>query len=257
MKRLLQLFVRLLGAALVCGVLWYAAHETSSLQKGDWLHLASIYIIGFGLIGVMFSSHQIDRIFGAVKNLFESPSLHQAQYENTQRQLVAMCESFYREGPAGLRKFQGADRMPQVWKNILAQMDAHIPIVDIQELVKFEAKQQERELQARIEIFSSLVSLAPSLGMLGTVMGLVKLLAELQDFSALGSNMALALMTTLYGIGFSVVVLSPLVSRLENIKEAKLRNYFQVFFWLRLVEQRKPAYYCEPTLLMAPGGSGK
>lgn len=64
---------------------------------------------------------------------------------------------------------------------------------------------------------------APSLGMLGTVLGLIGMFAAMDDPSTLGPAMALALLTTLYGIVFGTLLFGPAAARLERLSEAELR----------------------------------
>ena len=66
-----------------------------------------------------------------------------------------------------------------------------------------------------IKIFSTFGKFAPAFGLLGTVIGLVKLLSQLNDPSAVGPGMSLALITTFYGIVLSNMVFLPLAGRLE------------------------------------------
>lgn len=50
------------------------------------------------------------------------------------------------------------------------------------------------------DVFQALAAVTPAIGMAGTVVALVQLLANLDDFSKIGSGMAVALLTTLYGL---------------------------------------------------------
>jgi chemotaxis protein MotA len=57
---------------------------------------------------------------------------------------------------------------------------------------------------------------APAMGLIGTLVGLVQMLGSLNDPSAIGPSMAIALLTTLYGAFLSSVVLLPLAVKLER-----------------------------------------
>ncbi len=64
---------------------------------------------------------------------------------------------------------------------------------------------------------------SPSLGMLGTVLGLIGMFASMDDPATLGPAMALALLTTLYGIVAGTLLFGPAADRLERLSEAELR----------------------------------
>jgi chemotaxis protein MotA len=60
---------------------------------------------------------------------------------------------------------------------------------------------------------------APAMGLIGTLVGLVQMLGSLSDPSAIGPAMALALLTTFYGAVLGNVVLSPLAAKVERAAE--------------------------------------
>jgi len=66
-------------------------------------------------------------------------------------------------------------------------------------------------------------TLAPGLGMLGTVIGLIGMLKNLEDKSALGPNMAVALITTLYGSMIANILLIPWSGKLKTNDETETR----------------------------------
>lgn len=57
---------------------------------------------------------------------------------------------------------------------------------------------------------------APAMGLIGTLVGLVQMLAQLQDPESIGPSMAVALLTTFYGAILGTVVLAPLAAKLER-----------------------------------------
>ena len=63
--------------------------------------------------------------------------------------------------------------------------------------------------------------IAPAMGLIGTLVGLVQMLAELENPSAIGPAMALALLTTFYGAIMGTVVLGPLAAKLERNKRKR------------------------------------
>ncbi len=58
--------------------------------------------------------------------------------------------------------------------------------------------------------------IAPAMGLIGTLVGLVQMLAQLDDPSSIGPAMALALLTTFYGAILGTIVLAPLAAKLER-----------------------------------------
>ena len=72
----------------------------------------------------------------------------------------------------------------------------------------------EREMAVSLLNKASLIS--PALGLFGTVLGLVSVLRSLENPSAIGSSMSLALLTTVYGTALGSLVFTPLAGRIEH-----------------------------------------
>jgi chemotaxis protein MotA len=66
------------------------------------------------------------------------------------------------------------------------------------------------------KIFSEMGKYAPAFGMVGTLIGLVQMLADLNDPETLGPSMAVALLTTFYGAVLSNLIFLPMVSKLDR-----------------------------------------
>ena len=66
-------------------------------------------------------------------------------------------------------------------------------------------------------MFRKLAGYAPAFGMVGTVIGLVNMLGNLSSPEELGAGMALALLTTLYGVLFANILFQPFAERLEKL----------------------------------------
>ena len=65
-------------------------------------------------------------------------------------------------------------------------------------------------------VFQAWVDLAPAMGMIGTLIGLVAMLGNMADPKAIGPAMAVALLTTLYGAMIANCIFMPIVTKLEN-----------------------------------------
>ncbi|MDV3182666.1 MAG: MotA/TolQ/ExbB proton channel family protein, partial [Candidatus Phytoplasma australasiaticum] len=63
---------------------------------------------------------------------------------------------------------------------------------------------------------------APAMGMIGTVIGLIRIFGAMDDPTAIGPGMALALATTLYGMVVANLVAGPIAARLERLSGAEI-----------------------------------
>ncbi len=89
-----------------------------------------------------------------------------------------------------------------------------------------ELKAVKRRHQRGQSIFRFMATTAPSLGMVGTLIGLVQMLKTLDDPAAIGPAMAVALLTTLYGAILAFLLFGPFAEKLEkrSAEEADRKN---------------------------------
>jgi chemotaxis protein MotA len=83
------------------------------------------------------------------------------------------------------------------------------------------ADRGQRHASAR-NVWLSMADAAPALGMAGTIVGLVGMFAAMDDPAKLGPSMALALLTTFYGVVIANVIAAPIATRLADLSEREL-----------------------------------
>lgn len=85
-----------------------------------------------------------------------------------------------------------------------------------------EIEERRRRHVGAIGFWNAVADAAPAMGMIGTITGLVGMFAQMDDPARIGPPMAIALLTTLYGIALSSVIAGPIAARLERLSEAEL-----------------------------------
>ncbi|MDR1302011.1 MAG: MotA/TolQ/ExbB proton channel family protein [Treponema sp.] len=105
----------------------------------------------------------------------------------------------------------------------------------IRELMENELSQIQERHMNKISVVNMWGTVAPGLGMIGTVVGLIAMLKNLEDKSALGPNMAVALLTTLYGALIANIVAIPLAGKLKardalevKVKEMEIEGILSI-----------------------------
>ncbi len=82
--------------------------------------------------------------------------------------------------------------------------------------------QLEDKLGTNVAVWEKLADLFPAFGMIGTLIGLIQMLKNLNDPSALGPGMAVALITTLYGAILANAFAIPISNKLKKIKDTEI-----------------------------------
>jgi chemotaxis protein MotA len=99
-------------------------------------------------------------------------------------------------------------------KGIQLLVDGHDPDV-VKALLSKEKTEAEKRHAAGASIFTNMASMAPAMGMIGTLIGLVAMLANMSDPKAIGPAMAVALLTTLYGAVLANGFCEPMADKLS------------------------------------------
>ena len=127
---------------------------------------------------------------------------------------------------------------------IFEQLEAKIPISDIGMNLNRSVSKRMFEIERSMSILRAGKMEGPAIGLLGTILGLVRLLADMSDLSSIGPNMALALISTLYGV-FISFLLGMLLNVLDERKKNIQRNYGLIISWLKVIEKKKPSLYLD------------
>jgi len=85
----------------------------------------------------------------------------------------------------------------------------------IEEVLHTEIMWLEERHRLGAEIYSTMGTFAPAVGMLGTIIGLVQMLMQMKDPSAIGAPMAVALLTTFYGTLLANLLFLPISGKLK------------------------------------------
>jgi len=109
-------------------------------------------------------------------------------------------------------------------KNGLGMVVDGIEAEYIREVLEIEIESMEERHRAAASIFSAAGSYAPTLGVLGAVIGLIGALGNLNDTEKLGHMIAAAFVATLYGIFIGYVLCQPFASRLKRKSHEEVSN---------------------------------
>ena len=129
------------------------------------------------------------------------------------RQLVELAEIARRDGILALENSVDQIEDPFLVRGIQMAVDGSDPEV-IESIMETELENLMDRHEAGKKLFDSLGRFAPAFGMIGTLVGLVAMLSNMDDPSKIGAGMAAALITTLYGAILANVLFLPLADKL-------------------------------------------
>ncbi|MEM7540281.1 MAG: flagellar motor protein PomA [Pseudomonadota bacterium] len=207
-------------------------------ELGLFINTPSIMVVVGGTIGAVMMKFTLGQFLGAFKVAMRAFLFKLDKPEDLIEQAIEMANEA-RKG--GLLALEGKETSNDfLAKGIQMMVDGHEPEVVKQTLYS--------ELNAAIDrhdtgqkIFKSIGDAAPAMGMIGTLIGLVQMLANMSDPAAIGPSMAVALLTTLYGAMIANIFAIPIADKLAlRSNEERMIKSMIIDSLLGIQEGRNP-----------------
>ncbi len=181
----------------------------------DYIDPPSIMIVVGGTLGAIIASFPMDDLKKIPQLIKLAMTTTPSDYSEQIQEIVTMAETARKKGILALEEKLNDIKDPFIKNGIMLVMDGTDP-----ELVKSMLETQSYFTDDRhakyISIFEVGSSCAPAFGMIGTLIGLINMLQNLTaDTSSIGPNMAVALVTTFYGVMLANLVFNPIASQLR------------------------------------------
>jgi chemotaxis protein MotA len=187
----------------------------------SFIDIPSIQIVVLGTISGAFASFPM-------KTIAKLPSVTVKAFTNEKsdpvmviKQIVDFAEKARKEGILALEGPVNKVQDEFMKKGLMLAVDGTEPDL-IRDILETDIGCIEERHAMGSAVYSYMASLAPAMGMLGTLVGLVLMLGNLSDIASVGPNMAVALITTFYGSLLANCVCTPIANSLEkkNAEEA-------------------------------------
>jgi len=211
-------------ATLIGFLLGVAIITSAILTGGDlmlFVDMPSILIVFGGTFGVSLMRLPIDdflRSFAVVGRAFVNKKVNPSVLIE---EAVTLADVARKNGLLALESAEVSD--PFMKKGIRLCVDGYNP-----EFVRNLLQQDIDLMVSRNEVgqnmWKGVADLAPAMGMIGTLVGLVQMLANMSDPSAIGPAMAVALLTTLYGALIANVFALPMIDKLASVLNYEKAN---------------------------------
>jgi len=178
-----------------------------------WDAPSAAIVIG-GTVAVLLVCFPLAKVMGLFKilqkTMFATPQDPSAVIEK----MVRYAERARREGMLALEEESEEETDDFLRKGLRLAVDGTDPQL-LEKILETDVGQIESRHKEGKSILDAGGTFAPAFGMIGTLIGLVNMLAALEDPSSIGAGMATALITTFYGAVLANAVFLPLASKLE------------------------------------------
>ncbi|MFT6778058.1 MAG: chemotaxis protein MotA [Paraglaciecola sp.] len=182
-------------------------------ELGLFVNVPSILIVFCGSLFVVLSQYTLGQFFGAGKVAGKAFMFKIDTPDSQIEKIVEMADAARKGGFLALEEAEIENLFMQ--KGVDMLVDGHDVEVVRATLGKDIAMTTERH-EFGATIFKSLGDVAPAMGMIGTLVGLVAMLSNMDDPQSIGPAMAVALLTTLYGAMLANLICIPIAVKLRN-----------------------------------------
>jgi len=190
-----------------------------------FVDVPSLVMVGGGTIAVTMMSFRIGDLKGLVAVVLRSYLFKLPSPDEEIGRIISYANLARKEGLLALEaKLEEVD--DQFFSKGVQLVIDGFGSDTVRDIMDLELQwQNQRHAQGK-KMLDSMGSMAPAFGMIGTLVGLVKMLANLSDPSSIGAGMAVALLTTFYGAVMANTIFIPLSGKLDirAKEEALLRE---------------------------------
>lgn len=187
---------------------------------------AFIIVVG-GTVGAILLQTPIPVFVHALKlsgRVFVPPAY---DVSSTIEKFVEWSNVARKEGLLGLEEISDSETDVLTRKGMQLLVDGSEPEV-IREILEVEVDTKERFDVLAANVFEGMGGYAPTVGIIGAVMGLIHVMQNLADPSKLGSGIATAFVATIYGVGLANLFLLPFASKLKTQAIARTQYHEMV-----------------------------
>ena len=211
----------LLGLALavggICGGLLLEGGTLREIAQPT----AAIIVLG-GTIGATMLGQPFPVFLGACRQLAQVIFVIRADAAEGVRQIVEFAMKARKNGIVSLEKEVMAIPDPFLKKALTLAVDGTEP-QEIRRMMELESGIEESRREAEARVLEAAGGYAPTIGIIGAVLGLIQVMKHLENIEEVGKGIAVAFVATIYGVGVANLLLLPAAAKIKAKAQAQSR----------------------------------
>lgn len=238
--------------AVVGGQVLEGGHISAILQP-----TAAVIVLG-GTFGATFASFTVKNILQAVKDVKKAFMAPKDDFENTIKEIIGYAAKARKNGLISLEQDANNIKDSFTKKGITLVVDGIDP-QKLRETMEIELSSFEEHAKVSAEFFEAAGGYAPTIGIIGAVLGLIHVMSNLSDTSALGAGIAVAFVATIYGLMTANIICLPLGTKLKGRIKLEILQKSMVIEGLIAIQNGENPHFIEQKLksFIAHADSGK
>ncbi|ADJ29104.1 flagellar motor protein PomA [Nitrosococcus watsonii] len=211
----------------------------------------SLLIVLGGTTAVVLMKFSLSQFLGSFKIAMKAFMYKTEKPEGIIKQAVEMAGTARKEGLLALEGWEIKNEFMK--KGVTLLVDGHDPEM-VRRVLMTDLRQTLSRHELGQKIFKAIGDVAPAMGMIGTLIGLVQMLSSMDDPKKIGPAMAVALLTTLYGAMIANMVALPFADKLAlRSNEERLNRSIIIESILSIQQGHNPRVLEELLLTFMPG----
>ncbi|MGI6656479.1 MAG: flagellar motor protein [Desulfobulbus sp.] len=205
-------FGAVLGGAVLEGI-----HIQALLQP-----TSALIVLG-GTFGAAFISYPMETAVGAVKDV-KKLFIPSPKHDDLITELCQYAAKARKNGIIALEQDGQSHPDPFMRKAIALSVDGTEP-AEIRDIMEIDLAAAEEHSKMSAEFFEAAGGYAPTIGIIGAVLGLIHVMGNLSDTSKLGAGIAVAFVATIYGLFVANIICLPAATKIKiRIKDEVVRK---------------------------------
>lgn len=219
-------------------------HVSSLLQP------AAFVIVLSGTFGAVLLQNNLKEVIASIVMLREVFITPPDDRKELAKRISVWSHFARKEGIMMLEPYMQKEKEPFIKKGLLLMVDG-TPPEKIREVMAIDLYFYEMQQRNRAKVWSAAGGYAPTVGILGAVLGLIHVMENLSDPGKLGSGIAVAFVATIYGVGLANLVFLPVANKMRiNLQKELTRREMLLNAWVsiangdhpKIVDERVAAY---------------
>ena len=237
----------IIGALIVAATfLW--SMEYMADEFDGFVNIYSLILLGGVPLGLMVLTYRFATLGQAVRGFFRALT-HRPERDRRRitNNLVAFAREVRRDKGHAASSILDAEPDP-VFKALGRHVLQHTDEVEIMTDAVILGRRELDDFERAEQVLASLGDFAPAMGMIGTVIGLIRMLANMSEFEKLGPGMAIALLTTFYGLLLAHLLYLPLSRLVADHAKSRAANINLVAEAMMKLNRRRPLHEVQEVL---------
>jgi chemotaxis protein MotA len=189
---------------------------------GQVLQPTAAMIVFGGTLGAVLISYPLPLVMEAARRLLHVVTEPRHDAMETVRTLVRFAHQARRGGMVSLDAELQKVEDPFLHKSLMLAVDGAEP-QELRKMMELDLDNQAEREEAIPQVLESAGGFAPTIGIIGAVLGLIQVMQHLDKMEAVGKGIAVAFVATIYGVGSANLFLLPAAGKLKlRLREEQL-----------------------------------